>query len=252
MDDYVKTLCDAVPDGKLVVIAHPHNIAEEDVEIIHRLGISMLRLCINKKNPKATYDLCRYASGLGLQVSLNVTRASEVGSDDLYKMAEQAELHGANIFCLADSSGNILPHCLEEVMKNLKARTPLTLGFHAHDNLGLAMSNSIAAIKAGATVIDSALFGMGKGAGNLSLEMWLSYLNLVAKTNRYDLALVLHQAQLLETQDFYDIMQRDPMDMILAMHNLNVSYKSGLKEHSSRGIKAVFAAVGSFLDRSVL
>ncbi|WP_240160702.1 hypothetical protein [Pseudomonas bharatica] len=69
------------------------------------------------------------------------------------------------------------------------------MGFHAHNNLSLALSNAIAAMDAGAEYIDASVCGMGKGAGNLHLGVFVAYLHRAGIRNDYDLASTLHLSQ---------------------------------------------------------
>lgn len=77
-DNYISLLHDSVPDAKLVVIAHPHNITQDDIKKMKMHGVSLLRLCIKTDNPKPALTLCEYAKQVGLKVSVNFTRASQI------------------------------------------------------------------------------------------------------------------------------------------------------------------------------
>ncbi|OPB29449.1 hypothetical protein [Bartonella sp. WD12.1] len=97
-NDYVKSLRNAVPDAKLVIIAHPHNITQTDIRELKALGISLLRLCLNKNDVESTFALCRYASSLGLCVSINITRVSQIDVNYLRRIAMKAVNCGVDIF----------------------------------------------------------------------------------------------------------------------------------------------------------
>lgn len=77
---------------------------------------------------------------------------------------------------LADSLGSLNPQRVEHLFTQFGQRLPYALGFHAHDNMGLALHNSLIASQAGATWIDSTLYGMGRGAGNAKTEQLLPLL----------------------------------------------------------------------------
>ncbi|QEE09768.1 hypothetical protein D1093_09375 [Bartonella kosoyi] len=117
-------------------------------------------------------------------------------------MAIAANDCGASILYLADSHGSLLPDTVTHFVQKTKSITPLEIGFHAHDNLGMAMANSIAAVEAGASFIDSSLMGMGKGAGKLTLELWLALLNLHKKKTSYNLDKILQQTENLKNHSF--------------------------------------------------
>jgi len=110
------------------------------------------------------------------------------------KIAEQAllmESYGADYINLADSAGAMLPEDVVARVKAVKSAVKIPVGFHAHNNLSMAIANSLAAIEAGATYIDATLRGMGAGAGNAQLEV---------------LASVLHRKGMDTGMDFYGLM----------------------------------------------
>ena len=78
-----------------------------------------------------------------------------------------------------DSFGSCFPVQITEIIKNAKFCLPFEIGFHGHNNLGLAFANSLAAIEAGASIIDSTMLGLGRGAGNLRTELVTAYLSKI-------------------------------------------------------------------------
>ena len=82
----------------------------------------------------------------------------------------------AEIVYVSDSYGSLLPEEVERLVKVFK-ETGKQIGLHPHNNLQLAFANTLSAMKAGAEYIDATVNGMGRGAGNLSLETILLYLN---------------------------------------------------------------------------
>jgi 4-hydroxy-2-oxovalerate aldolase len=92
------------------------------------------------------------------------------------RLAEQARIMagaGAEVVYVTDSAGALLPDEAEARVAALRAALPddVEVGFHGHQNLGLAVGNSLAAQRAGATWIDGCTFGMGAGAGNAPTEL---------------------------------------------------------------------------------
>jgi 4-hydroxy 2-oxovalerate aldolase len=88
------------------------------------------------------------------------------------------ENYGASAVIIMDSSGNFIPRDVSERVDALKSKLKVEVGFHAHNNLGVAVSNAITAEESGATIIDGASMGLGAGAGNAQLE------NIVAISGR--------------------------------------------------------------------
>lgn len=100
---------------------------------------------------------------------------------DLNGLVEQARLmksYGAKAIILMDSAGNFIPSDVNERIRALIQEVGINVGFHAHNNLGLAIANADCALTAGAEILDGASMGLGAGAGNAQLE------NLVAVRKR--------------------------------------------------------------------
>jgi len=99
-------------------------------------------------------------------------RASkEVLAEESYKM----ESYGAQGVIIMDSAGAFLPYDVEERISTLVDRLNIPVGFHAHNNLGMGIANSITALEAGATILDGSARGFGAGAGNAQLEVLVQF-----------------------------------------------------------------------------
>ncbi|MCX4388036.1 4-hydroxy-2-oxovalerate aldolase [Micromonospora peucetia] len=90
------------------------------------------------------------------------------------KLVEQARLmqsYGAEAVILMDSAGAYTPEKVREKVGELVENLDIAVGFHAHNNLGMSVVNSMAAIEAGATIVDVTARGFGAGAGNAPIEL---------------------------------------------------------------------------------
>ena len=96
----------------------------------------------------------------------------------LLKQAALMKSYGASAIILMDSAGYFIPKDVIERVSAIKNSLDIEVGFHAHNNLGLGVSNALSALHQGATLIDGASMGLGAGAGNAQLE------NIVAAGNR--------------------------------------------------------------------
>lgn len=92
---------------------------------------------------------------------------------DIKGLVEQARLmksYGATAVILMDSSGHFIPTDVRDRVDAIKNELDFEVGFHAHNNLGVAVSNASMAVERGAMLIDGASMGLGAGAGNAQLE----------------------------------------------------------------------------------
>jgi len=224
-DSYITEIRGAVSTNCLCVMVHTKNIVSEEIIRMHQLGVNMLRFCWDNNRIELTRDYVRLAKSLGMTVCVNLTRISHQPTKQLLANAEIVRDFGADVLYLADSNGSLTPTRVWEMVNLVRGYTGMPIGFHAHDNLGLAMSNSIAAVKAGATFIDGSLRGMGKGAGNLKLELWLAFLRCGHGISDYDQGPLLDQVQKLEQADIRSRPIQPLDDLVLGLFDLTVEDK---------------------------
>lgn len=112
----------------------------------------------------------RKACDLGLRVSVGAEDASRADPSFVLKVAEFAQAAGARRFRYADTLGVLDPFGTFEKISALTAATDLEIEMHAHDDLGLATANSLAALMAGASHVNTTVNGLGERAGNAPLE----------------------------------------------------------------------------------
>ncbi|MDI6750375.1 MAG: homocitrate synthase [Pseudomonadota bacterium] len=111
-----------------------------------------------------------YARDSGFEVCLGGEDASRADLDFLKRVLDVAQAAGARRFRFADTLGILDPFTTFERISALRAVSDLEIEMHAHDDLGLATANTLAAAKAGATHLNTTVNGLGERAGNAPLE----------------------------------------------------------------------------------
>ncbi len=106
--------------------------------------------------------------------------------DTLLQEALKMQEYGAMGVILMDSAGASTIEMVQDRVKLLSRNLDIKVGFHAHNNLGLAVANSYLAIEAGATIVDGTLRGFGAGAGNCPLEVLAALLKKSGVKNNLD------------------------------------------------------------------
>lgn len=114
--------------------------------------------------------LVRAASWAGHQVSVGAEDASRADPFFVAEIAHIAAEAGAIRFRLADTLGVLDPFATHDLVARIVTRCPLPIEFHAHNDLGMATANSLAAARAGATHLSVTVNGLGERAGNAALE----------------------------------------------------------------------------------
>jgi len=116
------------------------------------------------------HRLIKKARDLGLQVCIGMEDASRADPAFLLQIAEVAERAGAQRLRFADTLGIMEPFGVMRAIRALRRACSLELEMHAHDDLGMATANSLAAVRAGATHVNTTVNGLGERAGNAALE----------------------------------------------------------------------------------
>ncbi len=140
------------------------SIPVSDIHLAHKLG---------RDRAWALGQVERYVkAGLdaGFRVCVGAEDASRADVDFLLRVAETAAAAGACRLRFADTLGVLDPFSIYERIARLRAAVDLDIEMHAHDDLGLATANTLAAVRAGATHINTTVNGLGERAGNAPLE----------------------------------------------------------------------------------
>lgn len=178
--DVIEWLKEMMPSKKLVVILNEKDIRPEHVEklLIPCLEyISLVRIAIDPENFKRAILLAKSVKKLGFEVAFNVMYMSSWKENNDF-LNDLDKIEGfVDFFYMVDSYGGILQKDVIELAKMIKLKTKVPLGFHGHNNLEMALANTITAIDNGCEIIDATITGMGRGAGNLKTELLLTYLN---------------------------------------------------------------------------
>lgn len=115
-------------------------------------------------------DMVARARDHGLEVAVGGEDASRADAAFLIDVIGTCAQAGARRFRFADTLGVMDPFTTHDLFRRLRASTDMELEMHAHDDLGLATANSLAAVKGGATHVSTTVNGLGERAGNAPLE----------------------------------------------------------------------------------
>lgn len=167
-------------DKKLVVMLNEKSTNQKDLDTLLSplLGlVDMVRLAIDPKNFERALELAKAVKSFGFEVGFNTMYMSSwYEYEGFYENLKQ--LNGiVDIFCMVDSFGGVTPEDVKNIYEEVKTRTTCPVGFHSHNNLQLGLANTLTAIECGVDYVDATILGMGRGAGNLNMELLLTYLN---------------------------------------------------------------------------
>lgn len=179
--DEIKAIAALKLPSHLLVWSRMRN---DDLKHCLGLGVGMVDLSISASDQHiqhklkqsrnwvlTTIERCvKTAIDAGMQVCVGAEDASRADSDFLAQMAETAQKAGASRIRFADTVGIMEPFGVFDAIRKLRTVTDMAIEMHAHDDLGLATANTLAAAVAGATHVNTTINGLGERAGNAALE----------------------------------------------------------------------------------
>ncbi len=179
-DDFLKTLpLPAKTDIAVMVNAKEivnHAAGIEDA--ISRLfvekqdsPVDIVRIATHHSDVASCEPVVRALHSKGYRVFLNIMQVDGLKADEVTGIARLiTKWDSVETLYFADSFGNMDQFSVAEIIRALREGWGGKIGIHAHDNKGLALVNSIAALDQGIDYIDATLLGMGRGAGNAKME----------------------------------------------------------------------------------
>jgi 4-hydroxy 2-oxovalerate aldolase len=189
---------------KLVIILDEKDIRAKDAEELLSpiLGlVTMVRIAIDPKNFKRALILANEVKKMGFELSFNVMYMSTWrGQKEFLDLIPQVD-GVADYFYMVDSYGSVYPNDVREIIQLVRSKTKVKLGFHGHNNLEMALANTLSAVQEGVDIIDATITGMGRGAGNLKTELLLTALNSKGKLD-------LSYNELSKVVDAFDELQQ--------------------------------------------
>lgn len=150
------------------VFAQPSFTRLETIAELVDRGMSFVRVGMEPDKVVENLDYLRRATEVCGEVYLNLMKSSATPVPQLLRMLDGIPAAVRGVY-VVDSYGAMLPTDVQRYVSAVAERFPV-VGFHGHDNLGLATINSITALQSGATIADGTLNGIGRGSGNAAIE----------------------------------------------------------------------------------
>ena len=132
--------------------------------------VDLVRLACHYRELEIAFQAVEWLHSRGYRVGINLMQISESTEDELHNFARMASATPVEVLYFADSMGGMTPKNIAAVIQCLRAQWEGPIGVHTHDNLGLALSNTLKAADEGATWLDATVTGIGRGPGNARTE----------------------------------------------------------------------------------
>jgi len=160
---------------------------KNDIEPAIESGIEVMIIASHCTEANVTKQHIQYAVYNNLETYGVLMMSHMLSAPKLLAQALQMQEYGAKGILLMDSAGAYLPEDVTTKVSTLVDGLDIEVGFHAHNNLGMAVANSVAAVLAGATIVDATSRGFGAGAGNCQMEVLVAVLHKMGYETGLDL-----------------------------------------------------------------
>ena len=180
-EEYLGAVIPLMQRAKVSALLIPGIGTVDHLKMAHGLGVHTIRVATHCTEADVSEQHITLARKMDMDTVGFLMMAHMASPETLVTQARLMEGYGANCIYITDSVGHMLPDDVKARLGAVRAalKPETELGFHGHHNLAMGVANSIAAIEAGATRIDAAAAGLGAGAGNTPMEVFVAVCDLM-------------------------------------------------------------------------
>jgi 4-hydroxy-2-oxovalerate/4-hydroxy-2-oxohexanoate aldolase len=188
-EEYLRAVIPRLKKSKVSALLLPGIGTVDHLRLAADCGVATIRVATHCTEADVSGQHIALSRKLGLDTVGFLMMAHMVTPEALVVQAKLMESYGANCIYCTDSAGYMLPDDVTARIGALRAAlSPDTeIGFHGHHNMSMGVANSLAALDAGAARIDASAAGLGAGAGNTPLEVFVAVLDRMGVVHGVDL-----------------------------------------------------------------
>ena len=169
-ETYMKAASQVLKKAKYGMFCIPGIAQLKDVDLAGEYQMDFIRIGTNVNQVEQGEKFIAKAKKYNMFVCANFMKSYAMAPTDFATKVELAHQFGADMVYVVDSSGGMFSHAIRDYYHAIRDISDIPLGFHGHNNLSFALSNSLEAIQVGYDFVDSSLQGLGRSSGNTSTE----------------------------------------------------------------------------------
>ena len=226
-EEYLQTAQKSLKKVKYGMFCIPGIATLEDIDLAAEYGVSFLRIGTNVNEVQSSKKYIQRAKRHGIHVMTNYMKSYAVSPEFFSEQVKYSIDYGADTVYVVDSAGSMMPEQIETIFREIRKHSDISLGFHGHDNLGLALWNSFKAAELGFEYIDCSLQGMGRSSGNTSTELF----SICAKKRGYDIDVDILKLLEVSKKYVYPMISRmNPIDIMCGVTGFHTSYLRAIRK----------------------
>lgn len=196
-EEYLNAVVPKMENAKISALLLPGIGTVDHLKMARDCGVNTIRVATHCTEADVSEQHIGMAAKMEMDTVGFLMMAHMVSPEKVLEQAKLMESYGANCIYCTDSAGYMLPDEVTEKIGLLRAELNANteIGFHGHHNMGMAIANSLAAMDAGANRIDGSVAGLGAGAGNTPLEVFVAVLDRMQANHGVDLYKIMDVAE---------------------------------------------------------
>jgi len=193
--ELIARACDEARNSTIACLLLPGIGLADDLKDVRELGVGMARIATHCTEADISEQHIKTAKQLGMETIGFMMMAHMNSPEGLVEQALLMQSYGADAIYIADSAGAMTTEDVRRRVNALVEALEVPVGVHAHNNLSMAVANSIAAYEEGAANLDGTSAGLGAGAGNCPTEI------LAAVSNKYGITTGVDALKLMDVAE---------------------------------------------------
>lgn len=205
----------------------------EDIDLAAKHNMDFVRIGTNVTEVIDSEKFIKKAKDYGMFVAANYMKSYAMLPDEFAEQVLLSEKYGADMVYIVDSAGGMFSEDIKKYYEAIRKVSDIEVGFHGHDNLGMAISNSLESIEMGIDFVDTSLQGIGRSSGNACTEILIMALKKKGYDINIDFLNVLEIGQTY-VQPLITTRGRMLLDTVSGYADFHSSYMHHIQKYSAK------------------